>query len=226
MRRHLSEQQLVDLVIGSGSRFGKLSARHHLAACALCRGDLDTLRSVDRQLEHEGGSHRLAAVPRWLGPTSAEASQINPVPPAVTATEPPVSLTPRWQRAVVPLLAAACALLALNVTIEMPEAKKAAAKPKSQVALVVPPRQVQPDPPAKPAEPAPGAVEIRSPVTSADERIDEERDIYPSSPQKSPQLAKVRPMQHPLDTASRVMCQRHPGAGRGDDRVSPPTNGV
>ncbi len=212
--RHLSDQQLVDLVIGASSRAGKLSARHHLAACSLCRQDLDNLRGVDRQLELEGGGRRLAAIPRRSMTTHRW-----------------------WQQVVVPLMVAACAVLVLKVAIRTP---KTSARPDDRVAVVAVATTEpsgtaeEPSPRRLPAviEAEPVAVEvIGAPAVAAPERTGDlgtsrglraPSVISPGVSVAAPRRAATPAVQRYVDPTSRVTRRRHPGAGRNDDRVSPP----
>ncbi len=230
MKRHLSEQQLVDFVIGKGSRFGKLAARHHLARCAHCRQDLDNLRHVDRQLVSEGGQQRLAAIPRVGRPDTARTTRIDSGRPAQTSARP--GIYPRWQLVGVPLMAAACALFVLQAAVQIPETPSLPSRDSGQAERKAEPLEpMLSDPQAnsfpEQAEVVPVVAKILPPTVTT-ERRDDDLDIRPGLSTTPRPRVRKRPMQHHLDTASQVICQRqrHPGAGRGDDRISPPIDGV
>ncbi len=231
MNRHLSEQQLVDLLIGKGSRFGKLAARHHLASCAHCRQDLANLRHVDRQLESEGGRQRLAAIPRLGRSDKLRAPWIDSSRPAPTS--PRRAIHPRWQLIGVPLMAAACALFVFQAAVEMPETPPQVSSQSNVVESPATSRgSMPPESPVsqfpEPTEAGPVIVAKSRPTPVTKEPIDDELDFRPRLSTTSRSRATKRPMRHHLDTASQVICQRqqHPGVGRGDDRISPPIDGV
>ncbi len=253
--RHLSEQQLVDLVIGASSRAGELSAEHHLAGCSLCRQDLDNLRGVDRQLELDGGGHRLAAIPRrFEGAQKKRTALVNALEtpwfesaqPILTPASPrgggeavgaPATI-PRWQRVVVPLTAAVCTVLVLKLAVEMSgasalvedrgtEIAESTAEAASPTGLASEKEAPAFNEPA--ARPSSGAIEVTpvaavevdSPAVASADRFDD-NGMSPGVSVAAPRKAEASPVRRYVDTASRVARQRHPGAGRNDDRISPP----
>ncbi len=255
--RHLTGQQLVDLVIGEGSRTGERPAGHHLAVCALCRQDLDNLRDVDRQLELEGG--RLAAIPRTAPPRVGDApwspsARLLPWPGAARGedeVEAVVASLRRWRRIAVPLMAAVCAVFVLGVAVATSQAPGLDRDREVEVARVV-------DPPfgpvfsrwtaggagqacdretlSFPAEPSarrppgrieapPAAIEVAPSAMASTKAIDD----GPGMPAAAPRAARIPAVRRAAgsarrtDAASRVVERRHPGAGRNDDRISPPS---
>ncbi len=280
--RHLSDQQLVDLVIGASSRAGRLSARRHLAACSLCREDLATLRGVDRQLELEGDGRWLAAIPR-MAPIPAgetpwiESAQPVPLPAAAHSRDQAAgapATTSWWQRAVVPVMVAACAVLVIKVAVGMskpsaftqdraviagstaepfgvtsprrgaggtPSRRGAGETPSRRGAGETPSRRGAGGTPSRgrangtghasemaapslpnDVETTPAAVEANSPAVASPERAGGDLAMSPGVSTAAPRRARTPPVRAYVDPTSRVARRRHPGAGRNDDRISPP----
>ena len=227
--RHLSGQQLVDFLIGASSRTGKLFAGRHLAACSFCREDLENLRGIDRQLE--GGAHRLATIPRrssTAGETRRAPSAPSEMPPAAAR-----AMTPEWHRVSVPwMAAAACGFFALHVVVER-AGPPAPARSRSVERVELPAAPSRPivcahemearsfpeNPEAKSA-----AVEIR-PLAAASKSAPAAwtTRVGPAAPRRA---RAPRERQRVDSAASHVLRQQHPGAGKHDDGISPPSRGV
>ncbi len=244
MRRHLSDQQLVDFVIGASSRVEKLSAGQHLATCSFCREDLDNLRSIDRQLELQGGTRRLAALPRTRSAVG-ETPWTRPVQPEL----PPAAARGAalgWQRSTMPLVAAVCCLFAVKATLERAGPPAPARSRGIQMAAfsAEPSRPIvcahemeaRSFPESDAATPA--ATEIRSPAVASTKQADA-GFVVPQAAKPAPaawatrvtaaaphraRAPRVRQRADP--TAARVLSHQHPGAGNNDDSISPPSRGV
>lgn len=225
---HLSEQQLVDFVAEMGSRTVRRSAGRHVARCSTCSGLLDRLRAVDHQLVHEGGERRLAAIPRQHPRRSR----------GRTETAAARGLYPRWRQVIAPLLVAACTLLFVKGALqtywpaELYEGAMAVA-----VAGVVSESSGSPHVPrylprSRPRsggiEAAPIVVEASSsPAAFAPERICNKLNTGSGvtvAPVRRASGATVR--RSSVAPRSRITSRQHPGAGRYDDRVSPPPRGL
>lgn len=257
--RHLSERQLVDLAIGASSRADEIAARHHLAACSLCREVLDNMRNVDRQLELEGGGRLLAAIPQ---PSAKPWIDSAGLPPSPTAGRGEIARTaagrpPRWQRLGGPL-AAALTIFVIQITAMRSLAPDFTPDRETDVAhisaapsnptsfrgqwhvfgreaacsreelsarhspgpIAAPPSTVEAEPPAMP-----------SPERAADDPGTSRRGRAPralstgGSAVAAPN-ARAQPARRQKDSTSWAARQGHPGAGRGDDRISPPPRGL
>ncbi len=239
--RHLSDRQLVDLVIGASSRAGTLAAGRHLAACSFCRQDLESLRSVDRQLE--AGARRMAMIPRSGSAAVRESRRPGTarpgLPPAVTRAPMP------WrQRVVVPLAAAFCCLFAARATVERagpPPAARArgievagspAAPPRAIVcAFEIETRSFQRNAPATAVAETgflTDAATKRIPGFAVPETAKPAPAAWtPPVPAAAPPRARP-PRERPRgdSAASRVRSRQHPGAGRHGDSISPPSRGA
>ena len=262
--RHLTDRQLVDFVVGACSPAGALAARHHLAACSLCRRDLDNLRDVDRQLGREGGGRRLAAIPRFR-PAAAQIDlpQLSPPPTAAPGRDEAAGIAvagPRWHQVAVPLIAAVLALFVIKATVTpslapglAPDrttdvARAGTSSPTSsrgpvdgtwhvfgreapssreELSAGRPSGRIEAPPAAIAAEP--------SAVAAAECAADSSGPLLGNRPPAAVSAdgltaaaptARTPPARRQVDATSRVAGQRHPGAGRNDDRISPPPRGL
>ena len=253
--RHLTNLQLVDFVIGASSPAAALSARRHLAACPQCREYLANLRDVDRELEHGGGRHRLQGIPCPSPPPSPAPAPVRGQE-WVAGAWAAIRSWQRLAVPLMPAVCAAFVLSMMVEREEPPIQSRGAIVPRPTTEMAEPllhPRgatdAVFPEGSGWPMlsynegahwffteyETAPAVVEGSTDAVAPMERFEKpvgtsrrtrQEDIGSREREASRPTYKTAPEPGSVKPTWQVERERHPGADRVDDRVSPPPRGV